>query len=70
MFDIRELKKVFGPERDELTGKSRRLRVEELYDPCSSPDFIGVMKSRRMRLLGHVARMEEKRGAYRFSGET
>jgi len=49
VFDNRELKKILGPERDELTGKRRRLRVEELYDLYSSPDFIGVNKSRRMR---------------------
>jgi hypothetical protein len=59
-FDNRELKKIFGPGRDELTRKRRRLCVEELYD------MIGVIKSRRMRLLGHVARMEERKGAYRF----
>jgi hypothetical protein len=51
-----ELRKIFGPERDELTGKSRRLHVEELHDLYSSPNFIGVVKSRRMIWLGHVAR--------------
>ena len=61
-----ELKKIYGPERHELTGKRSRLRVEELYDLYPSPDFIGVIESRRMRRLGHVARMEERRGAYRF----
>jgi len=66
VFDNRELKKIFGPERDELTGKRRRLRVEELCDLYSSPDFIGMIKYRRMRWLGHVARMGERRGAYRF----
>ena len=45
VFDNRERKKIFGPERDELTGKRRRLRVEELYDLYCSLDFIGVNKS-------------------------
>jgi len=65
VFGNRKLKKIFGPERDELTGK-RRLRVEELYDLYSSSVFIWVIKSKRMGWLGHVARMEERRGAYRF----
>jgi hypothetical protein len=56
VFGNRELRKIFEPERDELTGK-RRLCVEELYDLYSSADFIGVIKS-RMRWLGHVERME------------
>jgi hypothetical protein len=53
----RELRKVFEPERDELTGKRRRLNVEGLHYLYSSPDFIGVLKPRRMLWLWHVARM-------------
>ena len=66
VFGTRELRKAFGPERDKLTGKRRRLHVEELYDMYSLPDFIGVIKSRRVRWLGHVARMGERRGSDRF----
>jgi hypothetical protein len=57
---------MYGPERDELTGNRRRLHVEELYKLYCSPEFIGVIKSRRMRCLRHVARMEERRDTYRF----
>ena len=51
---------------DEVTGKSRRLHNEELYDLCSSPSIIRVIKSVRMRREGHVARMGDRRGAYRI----
>jgi hypothetical protein len=57
---------LFGPKRDEATGEWRRLRNEELNDLYSSPDIIWVIKSRRMRWAGHVARMGEKRHAYRI----
>jgi hypothetical protein len=58
-------RKVFRPARDEVTGKWERLHNEELYKLYSSPDIIYVIKSRRMRWAGHVARMGEKRGEYR-----
>jgi hypothetical protein len=48
---------VFGPKRDEVTGKWRRLHKEELYDLYSSPYIIPVIKTRRMRCAGHVACM-------------
>jgi hypothetical protein len=47
----------FGPKRDELTGEWRKLHNEELHVLCSSPTIVRVMKSRRMRWAGHVARM-------------
>jgi hypothetical protein len=60
------LRRIFGPKRDEATGEWRRLHNEELSDLYSSPNIIWVIKSRRMRWAGHVARMGEKRGAYRI----
>ena len=51
--------------RDNVTGEWRRLYNEELNDLYSSPNIVRVIKSRRMRLAGHVARMGEERGVYR-----
>jgi hypothetical protein len=61
----RVLRKIFGPKRDEVTGEWRRLHNEELYALYSSPNIIRVMKSRRLRWAGHVARMEVRIGPYR-----
>jgi hypothetical protein len=47
-------------------GKWRKLHNKELHDLCSSPSIIRIMKSRRMRWAGHVARMGEKRNVYRL----
>jgi len=58
------LRRIFGPRHDEVTGEWRRLHNEELNDLYSSPDIVRVIKSRRMRWAGHVARMGEKRGVY------
>jgi hypothetical protein len=66
VFENRVLRRIFGPKRDEATGEWRRLHNEELNDLYSSPNIIRVIKSRRMRLAGHVARMGEKRGVYRI----
>jgi hypothetical protein len=60
------LRRIFGPKRDEATGDWRRLHNEELNDLYSSPNIIRVIKSTRMRRAGHVARVGEKRGAYRI----
>jgi hypothetical protein len=57
---------MFGPERDEVTGEWRKLHNEELRDLYSSPSIIRIMKPRRMRWAGDVARMGEKRNAYRL----
>jgi hypothetical protein len=58
--------RIFEPKRDEVTGEWRRLHNEERNDLYSSPNFIRVIKSRRMRWAGHVASMVEGRGAYRI----
>jgi hypothetical protein len=60
------LRRIFGPKRGEVTGEWRRLHNEELNDLYSSPNIIRVIKSRRMRWAGYVARMGEKRNAYRI----
>jgi hypothetical protein len=66
VFDNRVLKRIFGPKKDEVTGGWRKLHNEELHDLCSSPSIITIMKSRRRMWAGHVARIGEKRGAYRL----
>ena len=65
MFKIRVLRRVFGCKRDEVTGEWRKLHNEELSDLYSLPNIVRVVKSRRMRWAGHVARMGEGRGVYR-----
>jgi hypothetical protein len=57
--------RTFGPKRDKVTVKWRKLHNEELNDLYSSPHIIQVIKLRRMRLTGHVACMRESRGVYR-----
>ena len=64
-FENMVLRRIFGPRRDEVTGKWRRLHNEELNDLYSSPNIVRVIKSRTMRWAGHVARMGEERGVYR-----
>ena len=59
------LGRIFGPRRDEVNGEWRRMRNEELNDLYSSPNIVRVIKSRRMRWAGHVARMSEEREVYR-----
>ena len=65
VFENRVLRRVFGPKRDELTGEWRKLRNEKLTDLYSLPNIVRVVKSRRMRWAGHVARMGEDRGVHR-----
>jgi len=59
------LRRIFGPRRDEVMGEWRRLHNEELSDLYSSPNIVWVIKWRRIRWAGHVARMGEETGAYR-----
>ena len=59
------LRRKFGSRRDEVTGEWRRLHNEELNDLFSSLNIVWVIKSRRMRWAGYVARMGEERGVYR-----
>jgi hypothetical protein len=66
VFENRVPRRICGPKRNEVTGDWRRLDNEELNDLYSSPNIIWVIKSRRMRWAGHLARMGERRGAYRI----
>jgi hypothetical protein len=66
VFENRALRRIFGPKRDEVTGEWRKLHNKELHDLYSSPSIIRIIKSRRMRWAGHVARMGEKRNADRL----
>jgi len=65
MFENRVLRRIFGPKRDEVRGEWRKLHNEELNDLYCSPNIVRVIKSRRIRWAGHVARMGEGRGVYR-----
>jgi hypothetical protein len=61
VFENRVLRRIFGPKRDEVTGEWRKF-----HDLYSSPSIITIIKSRRMGWAGHIARMGEKRNAYRL----
>jgi hypothetical protein len=65
VFENRVLRRIFGPERDEVTGEWRRQHNKELYVLYSSPNIIRVIKSRTLRWAGHVALVGERKGAYR-----
>jgi hypothetical protein len=67
VFESRVPKKMFGPKGDEVTEGRRKLHNEELPNLYSSPSVIRMMKSMRMRWAGDVARIGEKRKAYRIS---
>ena len=70
VFENKVLRRIFGPKRDGVTGEWRKLHNEELNDLYCSPNIMRVIKSRRMRWAGNVARMGERRGVYRAGGET
>jgi hypothetical protein len=65
VFENRVLRRIFGPKRDEVTGEWRKLHNEELNDLFPSPNIFLVIKSRKMRCAGHVARIGEWRDVYR-----
>jgi len=65
VFENRMYRRIFGPKKDEVTGKWRKLHNEELNDLYTSPSIVRVIKSRRMRWAGHLACMGERRGIYR-----
>jgi len=65
VFENRMLRRIFGPKRDEVTREWRKLHNEELNDLYFSSNIVRVIKSRRIRWAGHVARMGERRGIYR-----
>ena len=65
VFENRVLMRVFGTKRDEITREWKKLHNKELSDLYSLPNIVRVVKSRRMRWAGHVARMGEGRGVHR-----
>jgi hypothetical protein len=65
VLENRMLRRIFGPKREE-EGLWRKLHNDELHSLYSSPNIVRVIKSRRMRWVGHVARMGEGRGVYRI----
>jgi hypothetical protein len=65
VFENRVLRGIFGPKRDEVTWEWRKLHEEEFYDLYCSPSIVRLLKSRRIRWVGHVARVRERRGVYR-----
>jgi len=65
VFENRVLRRVFGSKRDEVTGEWRKIHNEVLRDFYSLPNIVRVVKSRRMRWAGHVARIGEGRGVHR-----
>ncbi|KAJ4447787.1 hypothetical protein ANN_09795 [Periplaneta americana] len=65
VFENKMLRKIFGAERDEVTAEWRKLHNTDLHALYSSPDIIRNIKSRRLRWVGHVARMSKSRNVYR-----
>jgi hypothetical protein len=66
VFENRVLRRIFGQKRDGVTRGWRQLHNEELHNLYTSSSIIRIIKSRRMRWAGHVARMGEKRNVYRL----
>jgi hypothetical protein len=64
VFENRVLRRIFGPKREE-DGSWRKLHDDELHSLYSAPNIVRLIKSRRMRWVGHVACMGERRGVYR-----
>jgi len=75
VFENRVLRRIFGPRRDEVTAEWRKLHNEELIGLYCSPNIFRVIKSKRMRWVGRVARIGERRAVHRVlvgkpAGET
>jgi hypothetical protein len=70
VFENRELRTIFGLNRNEVTGGWAKLHNEELYNLYPSPSIMRMIKSRRMRWAGHTARMGQKRNAVGFGWES
>jgi hypothetical protein len=68
MFENRVLRRICGPERNEVTGGGRKRHNEALHKLYFSPIIIKIIKSRRIRWAGHIARLEKKSNAYRIFG--
>jgi hypothetical protein len=66
VFENRVLRRIIGPKFDEVTGEWRKLHNKELHNLYSSPSIIRIIKSRRIRWVGHVARIGDKSNAYRL----
>jgi hypothetical protein len=66
VFQNRVLRRIFPPRRHEVTGDWRKLHNEELHNLYSTPNILRMIKSRRMRWVGNVARMGETRNSYRI----
>jgi hypothetical protein len=66
VFEKRVLRRIFGPKKNEMIGGWRKLHNEEFHNLYFLPSIIRMIKSMRMRWAGHVARMGEKRNAYRI----
>jgi hypothetical protein len=66
VFENRVLRRIFGPKRNEVTGEWRKLHNEELHNLRSLQSIIRMIKSRRMRWVGHVAQMWKNRNMYRL----
>ena len=65
VFENRVLRRIFGPKRDE-NGEWRRLQNEELHSLCRSPNIVRVIRATRLRWAEHVAKMEERRNAFKI----
>jgi len=64
VFENRVLRRIFGPTTDEVTGERRKLHNDELNDLYSSPNIVGVIKSRRVKWADHVVRIGDRRGGF------
>jgi len=65
VFENRVPRRIFGPKRDEITGECRKIHNEELNDLYCLSNIFRVIKSRRMRWVGHVERMGKRRDVYK-----